>query len=144
MPIGEILTFCPGYDATLSLKHVCGVGGWCLFVWPNAGTFLMGRRQFCHACLLRYYTGMGTIAVTHTSPSVKFSNFQCRFVHILQEGDLLVCPVIVIRDLDHYCFAIHSIVVPKSLVEMFETLCISYVNMNKTFYKPSLSLSLYL
>lgn len=101
----------------------------------------MGRRQFCHACLLRYYTGMGTNAVTHTSPSVKFSNFQCRFVHILQEGDLLVCPVIVIRDLDHYCFAIHSIVVPKSLVELFESLCISYVNINKTFYKPSPSWS---
>lgn len=57
--------------------------------------------------------------------------------HILKGGDLLVCPVIVIRDLDHYCFAIHSIVVPKSLVELFESLCISYVNINKTFYKPS-------
>lgn len=76
---------------------------------------------------------MGTIAVTHTSPSVKLSNFQCRFVHILQEGDLLVCPVIVITDLDHYCFVNHSIVVPKRLVELFESLCISYVNINKHF-----------
>lgn len=32
----------------------------------------------------------------YTSSSVKFSNFQCRFVHILPEGDLLVCQVIVI------------------------------------------------
>lgn len=63
--------------------------------------------------------------------------FQCRFVHILQEGGLLVCPVIVIRDLDHYYFVIHSIVVPKSLVELLESLCISYVNMNKSFYKPT-------
>lgn len=61
------------------------------------------------------------------------SHFQCRFVHILQEGDLLVCPVIVIRDLDHYCFAIHLVIVPESLVELFESLCISYVNMNKHF-----------
>lgn len=51
---------------------------------------------------------------------------------------MLVCPVIVTRDLDHY-FAIHSVVdPPRSLVEQsVESVCISYVNINKTFYKPS-------
>lgn len=44
---------------------------------------------------------------------------------------MLVCQVI--RDLDQYCFAIHSIVVSNRLVELFESLCISYVIMNKTF-----------
>lgn len=53
---------------------------------------------------------------------------------------MLVYPVIVTRDLDHY-FAIHSVVdtpPPRSLVEQsVESVCIGYVNINKTFYKPS-------
>lgn len=46
--------------------------------------------------------------------------------------DLSICPVIVLRDLDHYCFGI-QLVVLEILVELFEFQCIGYVTLIKRF-----------
>lgn len=93
--------------------------------------------------LVHLQTDMGNCCNTNLSKCQVYP-FPMQVCTHPRRGEMLVCPVIVTRDLDHY-FAIHSVVdPPRSLVEQsVESVCIGYVNINKTFYKPSSAFALF-